>query len=227
MVTVRLALAGLAAVAAAALGALPAVAAVTVYDYHIEHPRYGMIGTYSNAVNRTGDAIEIDTELHVAVKILGIVMFREDATRTEHWQGDRFVSFTGVTVTNGAKIALSGRAQGDNFVVTSPEGTVTVPGRVHPSNPWGQQVLGTDLMMSTKTGKIDQVRVSGGAPQSVTFDGKDLRLRQYEIDGTKRQFVWLDDHGVAVAFRTEEDGSPVDFVLSHPPQSEAQNRPAQ
>ncbi len=209
------------------LGALTAHAAATVYDYHIEHPRYGDIGTYSNTVSQSNGITEIATQLHVAVKILGIVMFREDATRTEQWQGDRFIGFTGVTTTNGAKIDLSGHAQGDNFVVTTPDGTVTVPGRVHPSNPWSPQVLKTDLMMSTKTGKVDQVRVSGGAPQPVTFDGKDLLLHQWEIDGTKRQFVWLDDHGVPVAFRTEEDGAPVDFILSRPPQTEAQNQPAQ
>jgi hypothetical protein len=68
-------------------------------------------------------------------------------------------------------------------------------------------------MMSTRTGKVEHVRVTGGEKESVAFNGSTLRLHQYEIVSDRHQFVWLDDSGVTVAFRTEENGSPVDFVL--------------
>jgi Domain of unknown function (DUF6134) len=210
----RAAVTGLALAAALAMGPGAARASGTVYEYHIEHPRYGAIGTYTNRVIPEGKGFEVDTVMHIAVRILGIVMYREDANRTEEWQNDRLVAFNGETVTNGKKIELRGAAQGDDFVLTTPQGTVTVPGRVHPSNPWGPEVLHTDLMMSTKSGRIDEVHVSGGGIVPVTFDGKQFLLHRYEIDGKKHQFVWVDDRGVAVAFRTIEDGSPVDFILS-------------
>lgn len=214
---------GLAVAAALALCPLAAHASVTIYEYHVEHPRYGDIGTYSNIVKETGDEAEIDTELHVAVKLLGIVMYREDAKRVEHWKNDRLVAFAGVTVTNGKRLELKGQAQGDDFVIATQDGTVTAPARVHPSNPWAPMVLNTDLMMSTKTGRIDQVQVSSGGVEAVTFDGKDLRLRRFEIASHVRQFVWLDEHGVIVAFRVDRDGTPIDFVLAHPPQAASQN----
>ena len=120
------------------LAAMPAAGATeTTYEYKIEHPRYGDIGTYANVVRAVGDVYEIETELHVAVKVLGIVMHREDAKRTERWQGDRLVSFEGVTITNGDRLEISGQAQGDHFVVTTPAGKITAPASVHPSNPWG------------------------------------------------------------------------------------------
>lgn len=216
--------AGWTAGTALALWPLAAPASTVVYDYHIEHPRYGDIGTYSNVVKQTGDDAEIDSELHVAVKLLGIVMFREDAKRVEHWKNNRLVAFTGVTVTNGTRIELAGRAQGDKFVITRQDGTITAPARVHPSNPWAPMVLESDVMMSTRTGDVDKVRVSGGEVDAVTFDGKPFRLHRYEIDGTARNFVWLDDGGVAVAFRTERNGTPIDFVLSHPPKAETSSR---
>ncbi|HUZ74034.1 MAG TPA: DUF6134 family protein [Stellaceae bacterium] len=193
-----------------------------VYTYRIEHPRYGDIGTYTNVVKQAGDASEVDTVLHIAVRILGIVMYREDAQRTERWQGDRLTAFNGVTDTNGKKIAIHGKAKGNDFQLTTPRGTVMVPGRVHPSNPWGPEVLHTDLMMSTKSGHVDHVHVSGGDLVAVKFDGRNYRLRRYEVDGEKRQFVWVDDRDVAVAFRTVEDGTPVDFVLADLPQEVAQ-----
>ena len=40
-----------------------------------------------------------------------------------------------------------------------------------------------------------------------------MTLRQYEIISDKHEFVWLDDQGVPVAFRTQEDGDDIDFIL--------------
>lgn len=199
-------------------GAWPAAASETVFDYHIVHGRYGDIGTYSNVVEQTGDQTVVRTALHAAVKILGIVMFREDADRTERWKGDRLVAFDSVTETNGTKLKVHGEAKGDEFLVTTPNGTIAAPGKVHPTNPWASSVvLNTDVELSTKSGLIDYVKVSGGDVVPVTFDGKNFQLHRFEIDGNKRQFVWCDDQGTVIAFRIEEDGAPVDFILTHPP----------
>jgi Family of unknown function (DUF6134) len=207
-------------VAAFFLAAASAHAADTVYQYRIEHPTYGDIGTYSNVVKDLGDHIEIDTELHVAVKLLGIVVHREDATRSETWQGDRLVRFDGVTKTNGTDIKLHGEAKGDQFVITTPDGVITAPARVHPSNPWGERVLGTDMMMSAKNGRVEKVAVSAPVVDQAKFDGKELRLTRYDIVGSKHQIVWFDGT-TPFAFRMIEDGTPIDFVLTNPPPAKA------
>jgi Family of unknown function (DUF6134) len=203
-------------------------ASQTVYEYHIEHPRYGDIGTYTNVVQDQGGGTEVHSDLRVAVKILGIVMFREEGTRTEEWRGNRLVGFNATTDTNGDTITVHGEAKGDAFVLTTPTGTIDAPPQVHPSNPWAAHVLDTDFMMSTKTGHVERVSVTGGKVEPVTFDGKQFQLHHYDVVGTKHQQVWLDDQGTVVAFRTEEDGSPVDFILTHPPtivgESQAQNQ---
>lgn len=193
--------------------ATPASAAVDTYEYRVEHPTYGDIGTYVNVVRKTGDETEVSTDLRVAVKILGIVVYREEAHRSEHWRNDKLLSFESVTVSNGNKIEVHGEAQGTGFVINAPSGTITAPGNVHPSNPWSAMVLNTNFMMSTKTGMLVSVRVSGGDLQSVAFDGQSMQLHQYDIVSDKHQIVWLDDRGLPVAFRTEQNGSLVDFVL--------------
>lgn len=204
----------LAVVVAGALAATPAFADHTVYRYRVDHHTYGDIGTYVNIVDRTGKDAKVETQLHVAVKLLGIVMFRQDATRIEHWHGDRLVSFHGVTVTNGHKLELTGRARGEDFVLTTPSGTVVAPGNVHPTNPWSPMVLHSDEMMSTSTGRLFHVAVTGGNETNVTLDGMTFRLRQFEIHSDKHEFVWLNDSGVTVAFRTVKDGTPIDFILT-------------
>jgi hypothetical protein len=205
-------LASLALAATAASGA--AHAAPEVYTYRVIHATYGEIGTYTNVVEHLGDDTRVDSEMHIAVKILGITVFRQEARRSEYWHLQRLVSFDGVTVTNGDKVQVRGRARDGGFAVTTPGGTVMAPADVHPSNPWCAMVLNAVVMMSTRDGKVEPVRVVGGEKQSVSlFNGDTERLHQYEIFSDRRQIVWLDDAGVTVAFRTEENGSDVDFVL--------------
>lgn len=195
------------------VAAHPAVADQVIYRYRVEHKTYGDIGTYTNIIQKKGDVTDVESELHVAVRILGIVMYRQDATRHEHWQGDRLMAFHGVTITDGKRLEVDGKAEGNRFAITTPKGTVMAPADVKPSNPWSAMVLKSDIMMSTRTGKLIPVRVSGGAIEKVTFDGVTLPLHQYEIHSDKREFVWLNDDGLPVAFETENHGTPVDFVL--------------
>jgi len=194
-------------------GFRPALAG-DVYEYRIEHPLYGEIGTYTNVVDHSGDVTDVRSELHIAVRIVGVVVYRQEAQRVERWRNDRLVGFDGVTITNGNRVEVHGAARGSNFAVTTPRGTVLAPGNIHPSNPWSPMVLNSQVMLSTRTGAVIPARVSGGEEASVSLGGNTLRLRQYEIDSDKRQFAWFDDRGVPMAFRTVEDGTPIDFILS-------------
>jgi hypothetical protein len=203
-----------AAALAAVVGAGPAAAAAQTYEYRVLHPTYGDIGSYTNIVDQAGDGTEVRSELRIAVRVLGIVVYRQEASRTERWQGDKLASFDGVTVTNGNKLAVHGEAGEGGFAVTTPSGTVVAPANVHPSNPWSAMVLKTNLMMSTKSGKLIPVSVSGGEVKPVALDGKTMMLHQYDVVSDKHQLVWLDDDNLTVAFRTSEDGKPVDFVLT-------------
>jgi len=189
-------------------------AATLVLQYQVEHPTYGNIGTYINTVVRDGDRTEVRTEVHIAVRVLGIRLFHQDANRTEDWQNGRLVGFKSGTDDNGKQIDVDGAAQGDGFRINSGVlGVITAPPQVHPSNPWSPQSLETDTMMSSKTGKVTPVVVTDTGEAMMTFDGQTMRLRQFFVDSDKHQVVWLDGRGVVVAFQTEENGAPVNFVL--------------
>jgi hypothetical protein len=186
-----------------------------VLRYRVKHATYGDIGTYANTVEQTGDTTTVLTEAHLKVSLLGIVLHREDAQRTERWRGDRLIYFHGVTTKNGQKLELRGEARGDAFVIASPRGTITAPADVRPSNPWSANFLGSDTMMRVDTGAIEPVRISGGEAASVTIDGTRLRTREYEIDGETRYRIWLSEtEEVPVMFSVDDDTGLVTFTLS-------------
>jgi Family of unknown function (DUF6134) len=188
-------------------------AASETLQYRVHHATYGDIGSYTNLIDRRGEMTSVHSELHLAVKLLGVVVWRQEAFRTEEWRQNRLVSFEGVTVTNGKRLEVHGEARGDHFVISAPRGTIEAPATVHPSNPWSAMVLQPGAMMSTSTGEVSTVGVIGGEVQTVDLDGTKRQLRQFDIIGDKHRVVWLDDDRVPVAFRTEERGAVVDFIL--------------
>lgn len=193
-----------------------AYAATHVLTYNIEDPTYGTIGTYTNIVSQNGASADVRTELHASVSVLGVRLFHQDATREEQWQNQRLVTFRSTTDDNGTNITVNGQANGSSFVIhSSSDGTVTAPPQVHPSNPWAPFLLHTDVIMSTKTGKVNRVAVTDTGEVGMTFDGRSMRVRQWFVDGDKHQVVWLDSRGVVVAFQTQENDKPISFVLKY------------
>lgn len=181
--------------------------------YRVSHSVFGDIGTYTNVVQKMGDVTTVNTTAHFLVKMLGIGMHREDAQRTERWQGNRLMSFFGITKKNGNTTEIKGQASGDGFVISSPQGTITAPASVQPANPWSAQCLRSTTMMRVDNGKIEHVRVTGGGDTTVAIDGASVPARQYEIDGATRYQVWFDQHNIPVMFVVDDDSGKVTFTL--------------
>ena len=193
-----------------------AAATIHVLTYNVEHPVYGIIGTYTNAISQNGDLVDVRTELHVAVRAIGIPLYHQDATREERWQSQRLVGFQGSTNDNGTEIFVSGRAEEDRFVIrSSSNGFLTAPAQVYPSNPWSPFLLHSGTIMSTKTGRLHSAVVKDTGDVSVTLDGHSMRVHQWFVDDEKHQIVWIDGRGVIVGFETQERGRTVDFVLKN------------
>lgn len=203
------------AVTAGAAVACSARAAPQTYRYEIESSTYGDIGTYTNVVTHSGDEIDVRTELQVTIRFFGFPVYHQDANRFEEWRDGRLIAFRSDTNDDGTKIHVTGKAEGDHFVVKTPTGTIIAPATVHPSNPWVAATPGSGSLMSTKTGKVVKATVIGGGEKTVTIGGRTMQLHQFLINSNKHQMVWVNSRGVVVAFETPQHGMPIEFVLKN------------
>lgn len=181
--------------------------------YRVQHSVFGNIGTYANFVQTLGDVTTVKTTAHFLVRMLGVGVHREDAERTERWQGGRLISFVGVTRKNDDTIEIKGEAKGNHFVIASPLGIFNAPANVQPANPWSIRCLSSTTMMRVDNGKIEKVRVSGGSPNAVTIDETNVPAREYDIDGATRYKVWFDQRDIPVMFTVDDDSGKVTFTL--------------
>ena len=181
--------------------AAPAPPQKLVYTVH--HSRYGRIGTYINTIIHDGSRTNVSTEIRIAVSLLGITMFRQEASREERWSDGRLVFFHGVTSTNGKSVELNGSADGDSFVLMTPDGSTIAPAAVVIANPWSSIFVDGKSMLTPDRGRLDEIRVTGGEATPVDVDGRQVRAKKYEVylsDGRKKYEVDLDDKGTPVQF---------------------------
>jgi len=191
----------------------PVLAAEQVYVYAVMHPSYGRIGTRTDTVDRSADAMRLDSRLRVAVEVLGVVVYRQTSDVTSIMQGDRLVSLDSVTDRDAKHLEVHGKAKGDRFVVDATQGSSSGPATTAPSDPWALERTGPRTLIYTSTGRISDVQVSGGQHETVSLNGGPVSLRHFVVNGRNRQDVWLDSKGIPVLFRSYESGTPIDFIL--------------
>lgn len=197
--------------------AAPAPAGAQSLVYRVQHSRYGNIGIYTNQVEKNGNTTTVTTRADIKVSILGVVLYRQEASRQERWAGDRLVSFHGVTTVNGNPYELNGAVDGNSFVLSSPNGQIVAPANVKIANPWSPDVLKGDMILTPDRGRIENVQVKDAGETAVEVSGRQIRAKRYEInrlDGTKRYEVWLDERGTPVRFITFNNNGTVTFILT-------------
>ena len=195
--------------------ATPALAGQLVYTYAVRHPFYGEIGTFTDTIDRNPETLRIDGRLRIAVKFLGIVVYRQESDITAILRDDRLVSLQSVTKKEGEHLEVRGEAQGDQFVVNATGGSFAGPATILPSDPFVLKGTGEGAMVFTDTGEIITVQVSGGDHGPVSVNGKSVSARHFIVEGVTRREVWLDDRGIPVRFRIVDNGTPIDFQLQN------------
>ena len=132
------------------------------FIYRVSHSTFGDIGTYTNTVEPNQNGTTVQTKAHFEVNMLGVRMYREDAQRTERWQGNRLISFHGVTDKGSGPVEIKGEARGNGFVITSPLGTISAPASVHPANPWSDNFLTSNTMMRPDSARSSRCASAAG-----------------------------------------------------------------
>jgi len=194
-------------------GAMPAIAGQRVYVYSILHPFYGDIGTLTETIDRSPEATRSDWRLRVAVRLLGVVVYRQESDTIEVMRGDRLVSLQSVTNKDGQHFEVHGEAQGDQFFDSTMAGSFAGPATIAPSDPWMLRRTGAETVVYMDTGRIIDVVISGGEYATVSANGIFVSARHFIVIGDKRQDIWLDNQTIPIMFRTFENGTPIDFVL--------------
>lgn len=187
------------------------------FIYQVNMSPYGNIGTYRSSVKTNGGETTITTDAEIKVSLMGVVLYSMNIARIERQIGDRIVYFHGLTTENGKPKLIEGKAVGENFVITSPSGSVTAPGTIRTSDPWSVGVSGAKIVFMPDTGAVVGVRTSGGERIPLATDRGPILVSHFQVDtadGSEKYELWLDEQRIPIKFSiADQDGTTI-FTLA-------------
>jgi|GEM_PF-800233 len=184
-----------------------------VLTYAVHHSTHGKIGTYTNIIRDTGAEATVRNEFRVQVKVLLVVAHKEIGSSKETWKNGRLVSFESKTQENGEKTGVQGRANGEKFVIETPNGSREAPADVFPNNPWSMNILKAKVLLGTKSGILYNVSASEGEKKDLEFGSKTVSTDYFLVDGDAKYELWFDERGIPLKFSEIGDKSVITFKL--------------
>jgi hypothetical protein len=173
------------------------------------------IGEHRVQFMRDGAGLIVRSTLDLAVKLLGITVYRYHYQSQETWRDDRLVALASAIDDDGtlSKVETS-EAQG-KLVVTGTAGTTTVAGPILPSTHWNAQIIGADRMLDTLNGKVDQIKLVPQGMETVPTGAGPRPATHYLYTGDIKAEVWYDGDGHWLKLRFPgKDGSIIDYVCT-------------
>jgi hypothetical protein len=208
-----LSLSSVAATGAAAPGAPP----VQKLVYKVNHSRYGNLGTFTNTIAKAGDKTTVTSDAHYRVAVLGVTFYRQDVSRVETWSGERLVNFHGVTSDNGKDIELTGWAEGDHFIMKTPEGTVTAPANIRLANPWSRTSVEGGDMLTPDRGRLEHVTLTDMDDADIRIGSRMVHTKHFAVvrgGGPRKYEIWLDETDTPVQFALVTPANTITFTLT-------------
>ena len=151
--------------------------------------------------------------LELAVKILGITVYRYTYRSQEVWQGDRLVALSSTIDDNGTPRKVEAKMTAAGLAVTGPAASETIARPILPSTHWNPATIAADRLLNTLSGKVDQVKLVPEGVETVPTGAGPRPATHYLYTGEIHAESWYDADGHWLKLRFPgKDGTPIDYV---------------
>ena len=187
------------------LPALPRRAAAAPPDLTFRVMREGsQVGTHTVRFREEGGVLGVRTEIRVAVRLMGITVYRFTQDTEEAWRGDRLVSLESRSDRNGRAGTCAARAEGQGLRLRGTAGEAVLAARAAPLTWWRAASLAPGVPLFDVR---DGLPVAPRLERSEERGGQRIRV----VGGEGAEVVY-DAAGTWVGFATTgEDGSAVRY----------------
>ena len=173
------------------------------------------IGTHALAFSGNGDRRTVTTSIDLAVRILGLTVYRYRHRAQEVWNDNAFQSIAAQTDDNGATYTVSATRQADGGVTIDADGSrKTLPPGTLPSTHWYFGQVRQSAILNTQNGSLSRVQIVPRGRETVRTANGTLPATRYTYAGDVEMDQWFDDRGrwVKSVFKAS-DGSTIEYIL--------------
>jgi hypothetical protein len=171
------------------------------------------IGTHRLAFTAEGEAVRVEIAIELAVRALGIPLYRYSHRNTERWTGDRLLSIDSTTDRNGRPYRVVARAMDEGIEVEGTEaGRYVAPGDAASTSYWHARFLRT-RKIDTQGGRLLTTTIEDLGEEAIPIGGQEAPARRFRVSGDLMLDIWYDRAGVwAGLLFAGEDGSTIRYV---------------
>lgn len=172
------------------------------------------IGTHRLAFKQEGDELKVNIDTDVAVKMLGIAVYRFEHEGHETWRNGHLVSLESNTNDDGTPHHLAVKEEDGKLVVDGDGRQGTEQEGIIPASLWNEDLVKQSVLLNTLDGSAMPVSVSKVGPENIEANGKSVTATHYSVTGKLQRELWYDENGVLVQVKfAGSDGSEITYVL--------------
>ncbi len=169
------------------------------------------IGTQVVEIKQQGDALVATTESTIAVKILGLVVYRMHQVLTETYRGGQLVAVTGETGDGQGKRIADVKRDGDSWSGSykgEPRSFDCADCTATPM--WNVISTKVDRMIEASEGRLRQVTVADKGVETLDLPEGKVATHHYAVTGEINREVWYNATGnLVAATQLGRDGSKI------------------
>jgi hypothetical protein len=172
------------------------------------------IGQHRVTFARDGDSLRVRSLFDIAVKFLGVTVYRFKYEAQEVWRDGRLAELVSTIDDNGKPSSVQAKEEEDGkLAVIGPDSRETVEGPILPSSHWNAQVIDASRVLNTLNGKIDQVKLVPLGVETVPVGAASREATHYRYTGALNPESWYDAEGHWLKLRFPgKDGTLIDYV---------------
>jgi len=188
--------------------AMPAIAAAQPAGYAWQVMRQGsQIGTHRVSFTRRGEELVAESELVIAPRVLGVVVYRYEHRAMEVTRRGRFVSAQSYHSRNSRVVEANASVQADHVIMRHTGGELRLPANAAPISWWEPARFGALPLFGMTEPKLLALRVAREAQP-----GGALRIR---TEGDVQASLEYDQGGRWVGYSVVgDDGSTVSYTAA-------------
>ncbi len=202
--------------AAAALTVLPASGAFAATSRRVFDLYRGKskIGEQVISVRRQSGSVQVDIDVDIAVRILGIPAYRYTLASQEVWQRGALRSLSSRCNDNGTANSVSAEAVSGGVQVSGSAFSGLVRGTPGTTTYWTQEFLQRPVWISTQDGRPMNISVQRAGNASIPAAGGSISATKFACRGDiGRLDLYYDANGEWVGSEFDAKGETARFVL--------------
>lgn len=165
------------------------------------------IGYHDFVVEEAGNRLTLQSEASFEYRLMFVKLYGYTHENTETWRGGCLTAIESQTDANGKPYQVSGRLEGDSFILDGAAGQVELPPCNMSFAYWNPAFLQQDRLINTQNGEVLEVEVSEPERVEIEVRGVLQPALRYQLDAGEMSIeLWYSENHEWLALETAARG---------------------